>query len=371
MKENSNRDIHIDAIRRRFGITLAAVSEYNSLNREEIKNSDEIFNLNNGGRERMLALLYMVSPDGQDSVIRKFREKTGMDDAQYNVPCPLIEKYGTMLAAAMIYNPHFYAMAVNYHGIVSAGLPVTWFPVTDERPIHIEKKSYGRIIPFPLTSRLVLAAAAVFAVIFFITVLIRTGGITGRRINNDWIAGLSAPQKAHDGIAFVSGDDGTRIGIKSPLVGIAMSADNKASDLSTTASYYTRVIRKETDNAVLYVNRGIAYTMQGYIDYAIKDFDKAVELEPNNTSAYFNRAVAYAGKGNDGIESAIADLITIIDINPGDNEAYYALGVLYFRQYENDNAKPKALLEKAINVFSQIQGYRDADIIFDYLSRLL
>ena len=358
----TNRNIHIDAIRRRFGITLAAVSRYNSLNRDEVKNSDGIFRLNGADAEKMLALLYMVSSDEQEDVIRKFREETGLNDTQYNA-APLIEKYGTMLAAALIYHPYFYAMAMNYRGAVNSGFTTAELTATGQP---------GKIIPFPVTSRLILAAVAVFIVIFFVTVLMRGGGITGQKINNDWIAGLIAPQKAQDGITFVSdGDAGARIGIKSPLVGIAMSANNKPADISAAVAYYSKAIKKEDDNAALYVNRGIAYTLQGYVDLAINDFNKAIELDRYNTSAYFNRAIAYAGKSNDESASAIADLMTIIGMNPGDSEAYYALGVLYFRQYENDEAKPKALLESAIDAFAHIQGYKDADIIFDYLSRLL
>ena len=371
MKENSNRDIHIDAIRRRFGISLAAVYGYNNLHMKEIQNIGEIFNLKESNPEKTLALLYMLYSDEQDPVIGRFRKETGLDNAQYNSPDILIDKYGIMLVSALIYNPRFYAMAMNYHGAVGAGLAITKLPESEpeEVPLHTETKNRNRIIPFRITTRIVLAAAAVFAVVFFITILARTGGTTGRRINNDWITGLSAPQWAQNGIAFVSENDGARIGIKSPLMGTAMSANNKPADLSAAVSYYTKAIRVENNNAALYVNRGIAYTLQGYVDLAISDFNKAIEIDPYNTSAYYNRAVAYTG--SDNVENAIADLLTIISINPTDNEAYYALGVLYFRQYENDEAKPRALLEMTIDTFSHIKDYRDADIILDYLSRLL
>jgi len=363
----TNRDIHIDSIRRRFGITLAAVSRYNSLNRDAVKNSGEIFRLKGPDAEKILGLLYMVSLDEQEDVIRKFREETGLNDPQYNA-APLIEKYGVMLVAAMIYNPRFYAMALNYHGAVSAGLPVAGTSAARERLFDIERKSAGRVIPFSVRSRQVMAVAAAFVVLFFVTVLIRGGSITGQRINNDWISGLIAPQKAQDGIAFVQ-DKGVRIGVEPPVGGIARSADNKRVKVSATVAYYTKAIKKETDNAALYVNRGVAYTLQGKVDLAIKDFNKALELDSNNTSAYFNRAVAYAGKGDAG--TAIADLMTVIDINPDDKEAYYALGTLYFRLYEKDQAKPKLLLEMAIDAFDHIQGYEDANFTYDYLRRLL
>jgi tetratricopeptide (TPR) repeat protein len=362
MEAAINRDEHIDAIRRRFGISLAAASGYKRQHTDEVMNSGEIFNLEGSGREKTLALLYMFSDEEKDPVIQKFRDETGMDDAQYNTATPLVSRYGTMLAAALIYNPSFYAMALNYQGAVNAGFSVVR---VEENSFSVERNRKRNIIPFTNTFRIALAAVAAFAIIFFVTVIVRSGG-TEQRISNDWIAGLTAQQ---DGISFVSDSQGARIGIKPPLLGTAMAADQKNTDFAKTAAYYTKAIRADKNNAALYVNRGIAYTLDGKINSAIKDFNKAIELNPNNTSAYFNRAVAYIGKGE--TEAAIADLSKIIAINPGDNEAYYALGALYIWQYEHDNTKPKALLEKALDAFSRIEGYKDANIIFDYYSRLL
>jgi tetratricopeptide (TPR) repeat protein len=363
MEMNNNRLEHIDAIRRKFGISLEAVSRYNSLNNDEIKNSGGIFSLNGADREKTLALLYMISADERDSVIQKFRAQAGLDAGQYD-SADLIDKYGTMLAAAMIYNPNFYAMAVNYRGAVNAG-----FAVAGNR----QKKN--NIIIFRktrLSSRVVFAAAAAAVVVLFIAVVIKVNNRAGQRINNDWIASLTTPQYGQDGVSFVQeGNEGARIGIRSPLVGTAMAAGNQKKDVSGAIEYYNKAVKAEKDNAALYVNRGIAYTLQGYIDEAVTDFNKAVELDIRNTSAYFNRAVALTGKGNSETDNAIADLMTVISINPDDSEAYYALGVLYFRQYENDETKSRILLEKSLDSFLHIQGYKDADFIFDYLSKLL
>jgi len=362
METDTDRTMHIDAIRRRFGISLEAISKYNSLNRDEIKNIGGIFRMKGADKEKILALLYMLSSDEQDGVIQKFRAQAGLDEQHYS-PALLAAQYGTMLTAALIYNPQLYAMAINYRSAVNAGFPAAEIKGGPHKTT---------IIPFPINYRIVFAAAAAFVVVFFIALLIRINNGTGTRVSNDWIAGLIEPHKGQDGVSFVSdGNEGARVGIRSPLTGIAMAADRKQADVSATTAYYTKAIKTEKNNAALYVNRGIAYTLQGYVDAAITDFSKAIELEPHNTSAYFNRAAAYMGKYNAETDRAIADLKTVININPDDSGAYYALGVLYFRQYENDAAKPRALLEKSLSAFSHIQGYQDADIIFDYLSRLL
>jgi len=364
----TDRDMHIDAIRNRFGISLEAVAKYNSQNRNEIKNIDGIFRLNGKDKEKTLALLYLISSDEQDGVIQKFRAETGLNDEQLYSPAFLVTQYGIMLAAALIYHPQLYAMALNYYGAVSAGFPVT--EITEDAFITKAKKS---IIPFPIKSRIVFAtatAAAAVAIVFFIALIIRLNQGTGQRIDNDWISGLIEPLKEQDGVSFISeGNEGARVGIRSPLVGIAMAVASQKTELSGLVAYYTKTIKTEKSNAALYVNRGIAYILQGYVDAAITDFSKAVELEPDNTSAYFNRAAALMGKDN--IEKAIDDLMTVININSDDSEAYYALGVLYFKQYESDITKPRVLLEKSLDAFSRIQGYKDADFIFDHLSRLL
>jgi tetratricopeptide (TPR) repeat protein len=346
MKANTSRDERIDAIRRRFGITLTAVSRYNSEYGEEIKNSSEIFS--GKDEEKTRVLLYMMSSP---------------DDKRYNSAGPLVTQYGTMLIAALIYNPNFYAMAENYRGAVNAGFAAE----ADKGKTVPLSKAFPRRKSVGFLFRTAFAAAAVFAVILCIIFLVRAGG-AGQQISNDWIAGLTAPQRP-DGVSFVSAGTGARIGIKSPLMGTAMASDTETADITGTVSYYTKAIRAEKSNATLYVNRGVAYTLGGYIDSAIKDFNKAVELDPDNTSARFNRSVAYTAKGS--AESAVTDLLHIITVNPGDSEAYYTLGSLYLRQYELDNAKPRGLLEKALEAFSHIQGYKDADIISDIYSRLL
>src|SRR5262249_10248465 len=54
-----------------------------------------------------------------------------------------------------------------------------------------------------------------------------------------------------------------------------------------------------------YYNRGIAYFKKGQYDFAIADFDHAIELDPTSSFALNNRGTAYARKGQ--FERAIAD----------------------------------------------------------------
>jgi tetratricopeptide (TPR) repeat protein len=380
----AGRDTHIDAIRGEFNISLDAVFRYNRENRDEVQNIKNIFHLNGGNREKVMVLLFLFSAgeDERDAVIRKYCRQTGLSGAEHNpggsttgligpLIDPLIDKYKLMLVTALIYNPDFYAMAWNFREALNAGLDAGQ---TDEDSFPEPAKS--NIVPFKAPRRssrkispLMIAAAAGIAVVFFFAVLFRfSSGGMGERINNTWVASLKEPEKNPDGVTYVSAaEEGARIELLSPLVGMAMeAADNAGTEAAI--DYYTKAIRRERNNAAFYVNRGIARAVNGYLDSAIRDFDKAIELDPENTAAYYNRAVARAGKGN--ARAAAAGFNEVIAVNPGDRDALYAIGALYYRQYESNETRPAVLLDNAIDAFRQIEGYKDSDVVLDYLLKL-
>ena len=53
----------------------------------------------------------------------------------------------------------------------------------------------------------------------------------------------------------------------------------------------------EPDSAEEYNERGNAYHEEGEYDLAIKDYNKAIELDPNYHAAYNSRGNAYKGPG--------------------------------------------------------------------------
>ena len=73
----------------------------------------------------------------------------------------------------------------------------------------------------------------------------------------------------------------------------------------------------EKDNIALsdeHNSRGIQLADRGWLDEAVKEFKKAIELDPSYRDAFANRAVLYDHKGEK--ERAIADYRAALSKNP-------------------------------------------------------
>ena len=90
------------------------------------------------------------------------------------------------------------------------------------------------------------------------------------------------------------------------------------------------------NDAAFYNNRGIDYRKEGKLDLAIKDFDKAIELNPDFAEAYNNRGVAYGINGQ--VDNAIADFNKAVGLNPTYADAYCNRGNTYLLTGEIDKA---------------------------------
>ena len=65
------------------------------------------------------------------------------------------------------------------------------------------------------------------------------------------------------------------------------------------ASFFVLAGCQHNKYAEAYFNRGIAYARLEENQQAIKDFDKAIELNPKLAQPYYNRAIAYLRLGDD------------------------------------------------------------------------
>ena len=110
-------------------------------------------------------------------------------------------------------------------------------------------------------------------------------------------------------------------------------------ELDDAIDYYTLVIELDSDlNLVTeaYTNRGVAYHSKDDYELAIRDHNKAVDLNPNYAEAYFNRGGAYKSKGD--YDRAIADFTKAADLKPNFAGVYNHRGVVYLDKGDYDCA---------------------------------
>ena len=84
-------------------------------------------------------------------------------------------------------------------------------------------------------------------------------------------------------------------------------------DFDNAIKDYNRAIQLEPDYAEVYNNRGTAYANKDEFDNAIENFDKAIQLQPDYVNAYHNRGTAYINKGE--YNQAIKDFSKAIDLD--------------------------------------------------------
>lgn len=105
---------------------------------------------------------------------------------------------------------------------------------------------------------------------------------------------------------------------------------NGGPDISLEAriSGCTGFIGQGTDSVenlvAAYNNRGNAYDDSNQPDLAIKDYERAMELDPQGARAYFNRGATYYNKGEYG--RAIQDFDEAIRLRPDYAKALTARG---------------------------------------------
>lgn len=104
-----------------------------------------------------------------------------------------------------------------------------------------------------------------------------------------------------------------------------------SSDAEQKLSACDQVIRSGDwsgpDLAWAYNNRGIAYHGRGDYARAIKDYDKAIDLDPQDARAFYNRGISFRRLGQ--TDRAIIDYSQAIEIDPRYGKAYYNRGIAH------------------------------------------
>jgi stress-induced-phosphoprotein 1 len=70
----------------------------------------------------------------------------------------------------------------------------------------------------------------------------------------------------------------------------------KKGDFGGAVKFYADAVKRNPDDAKLYSNRAACYTKLMSFDLALKDCDKAIELEPQFIKAFLRKAMVHKGK---------------------------------------------------------------------------
>lgn len=119
----------------------------------------------------------------------------------------------------------------------------------------------------------------------------------------------------------------------------SLDAGNKAYDagkFDDAIKNFDKAIEIDNECIPAYTGRGIAYAAKNDFDTAIKDFDKTVKLDANYAEGYSNRGQAYAEKGD--AQKALADFNKAIELDPKYATAYNNRGALFAKAGDTDKA---------------------------------
>lgn len=131
-----------------------------------------------------------------------------------------------------------------------------------------------------------------------------------------------------------------KLGMKKNICLLALGvAHNVVGKYKEAIRYYDSVIKLEPNNATAYANRGNNYCKIGDLKKALKDIDKAIQLDNSYFGYFLYRSDVYRNlwsnedseKKDEYIELQIADLKKAIELNPEDSRAETKLNKLYDR----------------------------------------
>jgi tetratricopeptide (TPR) repeat protein len=124
---------------------------------------------------------------------------------------------------------------------------------------------------------------------------------------------------------------------------------------------FSGVLEAGYEPAITYMSRGVSYLRMGDKDMAIRDFDRAIDIDGREAAAYYFRGLAHMLGGD--YRSAASDFSRAIEKNPDHRAALLARGVSYVnlgRKTEGASDIKKAMChaEAAIQGFSDVNGWR-------------
>jgi tetratricopeptide (TPR) repeat protein len=293
---------HIYSIRNNLGITLKAVSDYNSANRDEIENIETIFSLQGADKKKVLALLYLLASGENNDVIQSYRNQTDLQETLYDS----IKGYNLMLVTALIYVPTFYTMAVNYYGAVSIGLPVATVESEEESALKNKR------------------------------ITLSTKSTEHNRIYVIWMRKLH--QRAFKSNSYRGDSDGMTDELRERITKYTDALNANPNDYDTCMELVDMWMDSDIEKAVYYST-------------------KALDIREGDPVALYARGLAYS-KMEEHNQDALNDLQAVLEIDTQSKEVYFAIGRVYFDEKENKKAREAFEACKAIDPdFPDVNDY--------------
>jgi tetratricopeptide (TPR) repeat protein len=115
---------------------------------------------------------------------------------------------------------------------------------------------------------------------------------------------------------------------------------------------YNRAIGLDPGFAEAWDNRGVVRQAKGDLDGAAADFNHAITLDPKSARAFNNRGVVKQARGD--IEGAIADFTSAITLDPKYGKAYNNRG--YAREAKGDSEEAASDHNRAIGLIPKRAG---------------
>jgi tetratricopeptide (TPR) repeat protein len=145
---------------------------------------------------------------------------------------------------------------------------------------------------------------------------------------------------------------------KKPPVQTTLSAEDAlklgyqaydAEKYEQAVSYISAYIKQYPSNKEAYYYRGLANRRLNNLDWAVADYNKALELDPNYTTVYISRGFVFALQKK--YDMAIRDYSTAIKLDPNEKQAYINRSIVYKdlgkTKDANEDLAKVALLEKS------------------------
>ena len=110
------------------------------------------------------------------------------------------------------------------------------------------------------------------------------------------------------------------------LQGRPLAPEEVQRNFEQAINHFSRALVK-TDDAEVYLNRGLCFFGVNRIDDAINDFSRAIEIDSRLGAAYHNRGLAYCKKMYP--DRAIEDFTKAIELDERLVYAYYSRGIVW------------------------------------------